>query len=149
VLARVPLPDGSIRFADPDGALHLARVAPGVVLFRLVGHDRGQFGDAPFAELAADLARHPTLEVFVDTRAAANATGPVTAQWGRWIDAHRGALRRLHVLVASKYVEHTAELIRFFSRADHLVRVHTDDGGFQAALADASGRPFELGPPAA
>jgi hypothetical protein len=146
VRVREELPDGAIRFGSVDGALIVARVAPGVTLISLVGHDRGQFGDAPFAELATDLARHGRIEVFVDTRAAQNATGAVTAQWGDWIAAHESTLRRFHVLVASKYVEFTAELVRFFSKAEHLVRIYTDAAAFQEAVAAASGRPFELGP---
>ncbi len=144
---REVLPDGAIRYTTEGGALILTRVGPGVVLIALVGHDRGLFGDAPFGELAADIARHGTIEIFVDARAAANAAGDVAMQWGTWIQGHRDVLRRLSVLVSSKYLEFTAELVKFFSRVEHLVRVYTNGEAFRAAIAQASARPFELGPP--
>src|SRR5690606_6439271 len=126
--------------------LTIERLGAGATLIRLVGHDTGQFGDAPFAELAVDLARHRDLEVFIDARAAQNASGPVAGQWGTFIHANRAALRRLNVLVASPYVELTAELVRLFSRAEELVRLYTDADAFGRAVATACGRPFVLAP---
>src|SRR5690606_25691171 len=126
--------------------LALERLGAGVTLIRLTGHDVGQFGDAPFAELGADLSRHRHLEVFIDARAAQNASGPVAGQWGTWIYANRAVLRRVSVLVASPYVELTAELVRLFSRVEDLVRLYTDADAFGRAVATACGRPFVLEP---
>jgi hypothetical protein len=137
--------DGAVALVSEDATLVVHRLGAGVVLVELIGHDLGQFGDAPFAELGAELARHGRIEVFVDTRRAHNASGPVTAQWGTWIHANRAALARMSVLVGSKYVEMTAELVRFFSRVEHLVRIYTDAAAFGSAVGSAAGRPFALG----
>jgi hypothetical protein len=143
------LDDGAVALRTDGATLVVTRLGAGAVLIELVGHDRGQFGDAPFAELAGELARHEAIEIFVDTRSAQSASGPVTGQWGTWIHANQRALRRMSVLVGSKYVELTAELVRFFSRAPHLVRIYTDPAAFGDAIGAAAGRPYVLGPPRA
>lgn len=140
-------PDGAVRLRGEHASMVIERPGPGAVLVALIGFDRGDFGDAPFAELAQDVARHGHVEVFVDTRAALNAVGAVTEQWSAWILANRAALRQMHVLVASKYVQLTAELVRLFSRVEHLVRIYTDERAFTDAIGEACGRPFELGAP--
>jgi hypothetical protein len=130
---------------EREGAtLAFARLGGGVTLLTFSGFDRGQFGDAPFAELARDLERHPVIELFIDTRGAVNAVGAVTAQWSAWIQTHHRALRRMSVLVSSPFVELTAEIVKLFSRVEHLVRIYTDVAAFEAAIRGATGRPFEL-----
>lgn len=145
--SREVLPDGAIRLRGANASMVLDRLGAGAVLATLTGFDRGDFGDAPFAELAHEVARHGRIEVFVDTRGALNADAAVTEQWSAWIQTNRDALRQMHVLVASKYVQLTAELVRLFSRVEHLVRIYTDERAFGDAIAQACGRPYVLGEP--
>ena len=141
------LEDGALRFKDDTGCIVVTRLAPGVVLLTLSGQDRGQFGDAVFAELATDMSRHHLIEVFVDTREAVNADVPVANQWSDWLQANRKGLKRLNVLVSSKFVQLTAEVMKLFSRTGELMRIYSDAPAFSDAIAQASGRPFVLGVP--
>jgi hypothetical protein len=146
-LRKEVLDDAALRFKDDKGCIVLTRVAPGVLLLTLSGLDKGQFGDAVFAELASDMSRHRLIEVFVDTREAVNADVPVTNQWSDWLQANRKGLKNLNVLVASKFVRLTAEVMKVFSRTGELMRIYSDAPAFSDAIAQASGRPFVLGAP--
>lgn len=141
------LEDGSVRFSDPSCTIIVTRLAAGVVLLSFTGHDTGQFGTMPFDELDVDVRRYGVIEVFVDTRDAFNATVGVGDQWAEWIQLNRRALKRMSVLVASKYVQMTAEMIKLFSRSGELMRVYTDAPVFSDAIAQSLGRTFVLGAP--
>jgi hypothetical protein len=141
------LPDGSIRFFSEECTVVVSRLAAGVVLLTLSGMDTGKFGTAPMDELNIDMARYGVVEVFVDTRDAFNATATVSSQWAEWIQTNRKGLKRMSVLVSSKFVQMTAEVMKLFSRTGELMRIYTDAPAFSDAMAQALGRPFALGPP--
>ena len=146
-MTREVMDDGAIRMKDLDGCIILSRLAPAVVLISFTGQDKGQFGDMVFAELAKEMARHGVIEIFIDTREALNALVPVTNQWSDWLHANQKGLKHVSVLVASKFVELTAGVMKLLSRTGSLMRIYTHAPSFSDAIAQMTGRPFVLGPP--
>ncbi|HEY0711047.1 MAG TPA: hypothetical protein VGF45_00115 [Polyangia bacterium] len=136
-----------LRLGDRKASMVLSRLAPAIVLVSATGHDKGQFGDAPFVWLEREMGRHGVIEVFVDMREMFNATLTVADGWSAWIKRHRGRLRRMSLLVSSKYVQVTVEVAKLFSRTGDLMRVYTDAPAFSDAVSQAIGRSFVLGPP--
>ena len=125
----------------------LSRIGPAVVLITATGHDKGQFGEAPFEWLEREMGRHGIIEVFVDTREMFNATQTVAGRWSEWIQRHRSRLKHMSLLVSSKYVQLTVEVAKLFSRTGELMRVYTDAPAFSDAISQSLGRLFVLGPP--
>jgi hypothetical protein len=138
---------GDVRFRTADATTVVTQVAPSVLLLTLTGHDTGGFGDLVFDELARHIARHGRIEIFVDTRDAFNATTTVSSQWSAWFQTHRGSLKQVSVLVTSKFVQLTAEVMKLFSRTGELMRIYTDAPAFADTIAQASGTRFTLGAP--
>jgi hypothetical protein len=66
----------TIVYRNEHGSLTIDRPAPRVVLLCLVGKDAGQFGDAPFKELAQDLHGDGSLELFAVERGRQRAIAP-------------------------------------------------------------------------
>jgi hypothetical protein len=136
-----------LRLATGGASMVLTRIGPALVLISASGHDKGQFGEAPFEWLEREMGRHGVIEVFVDTRELFNATQTVADRWSEWIARHKSRLRRMSVLVSSKYVQMTIEVAKLFSRTGELMRVYTDAPAFSDAIAQSLGRTFVLGPP--
>jgi hypothetical protein len=139
--------DDELRLKGQGATMVLTRLGPAIVLLSATGHDKGQFGDAPFEWLEREMGRHGVIEVFVDTREMFNATQTVADGWSEWIKRHRARLRRMSLLVSSKYVEMTLEVAKLFSRTGDLMRIYTDAPAFSDAISQALGRGFVLGPP--
>jgi hypothetical protein len=137
----------ALHLSTPKATMVLTRLGPGLVLLSATGHDIGQFGEAPFEWLERDMGRHGSVEVFVDMRDLFNATQTVADHWSKWIQRHRSHLRRMSLLVSSKYVRMTVEVAKLFSRTGELMRIYTDAPAFSDAITQALGRTFVLGPP--
>ena len=145
--ARDVLANGDTRFRTEEATTVVSLLAPSVVLLTLTGHDKGGFGNSVFDELGKHIARAGRIEIFVDTRDAFNATTTVSSQWSAWFQANRGGLKRVSVLVTSKFVQLTAEVMKLFSRTGELMRIYTDAPAFSDTIAQAIGAAFTLGAP--
>lgn len=86
-------------------------------------------------ELADDLARARSLELFIDARAVRGATTEVSAEWARWLGEHRGRFQHVSMLTGSPFVRLTANFVRRFADLGEVMRIYTDAAGFDAALA--------------
>jgi hypothetical protein len=139
----------ALHLSSPKATMVLTRLGPGLILLSASGHDTGQFGEAPFEWLERDMGRHGSIEIFVDMRDMFNATQIVADHWSKWIQRHRTHLRRMSLLVSSKYVRMTVEVAKLFSRTGELMRIYTDAPAFSDAITQALGRTFVLGPPKA
>jgi hypothetical protein len=138
---------GEVRFWTEDATTVVSTLAPSVILLTLTGHDRGGFGDSVFEELRRTIGLGGRLDIFVDTRDAFNATTTVSTQWSAWFQANRAALKQVSVLVTSKFVLLTAEVMKLFSQTGELIRIYTDAPAFSDSIAQTIGAPFTLGAP--
>lgn len=120
--------------------LSILRPAPGVVLAVFEGADVGEFGDAPFRELARDIA-DATVEIFIDARKAPAASVDVSAEWAQWMTVHRQRIQRLNILCASRFVELTANFVQRFTQFGERMRIYTEAAAFEEALRLASSVP--------
>ncbi len=94
---------------------------PCVFLVRIVGDDRGEFGDAPFDLVLAEIGRFGELELFVDTSGVEGVT-------------------RVHIPSGSpRFVATTMNIPKELPRTGELTRVHEDPATFAEALARATG----------
>ncbi|MFN7134822.1 MAG: hypothetical protein ACK4N5_22270 [Myxococcales bacterium] len=116
------------------------RPRPGVLLVRIEGDDRDQFGPAPFDVLDAELSRHWPLELFVDTREAQGASPRVRESWTEWFSRNRHRLKRVSILASTRYMNVTIGVAKLFSRTGELIQIYSDPALFEQALAVASSR---------
>lgn len=124
------------RFEGVHCIMEITRPAAGLVVLTIEGRDVGEFGDAPFQELEADLAS-PPLEMFIDSRASRGASVDVSNEWARWLRRRKAGFARVTMLTGSRFIEITADFVRRFADLDDVMRVTTDPAAFDAALADA------------
>jgi hypothetical protein len=139
------MPGPSKVFEGVHCTLRVDRPGPGVATVTISGSDVGEFADAPFQELAADVAAGD-LQLFVDAREARGATVDVSNDWAQWMRTHRASFRQIHMLTASRFVEVTADFVRRFAELGGLMRIYTDPAEFEEARRMALG---PGGPPAA
>ena len=125
------------RFEGKSCALTLRRAAPGVAVVTFVGHDVGEFGDAPRKELERALAEAPGTLVFIDAREAQGASIEVSGEWAAWLKANRGRIGKVHMLTGSSLIRLSADFVRRYSALEDLMQVHADPALFDAALAQA------------
>ncbi|MFP2926459.1 hypothetical protein ACLESO_14810 [Pyxidicoccus sp. 3LG] len=130
---REQLPDGSLRLREGTVSFVYHPLRSGALLVRIQGYDRGELGVAPFEPLHAELARHPRLDLLVDTRDTEGATAAVSNAWTAWFQENRARLGEVHILVASRFVALTVNVAKHFSRTGELIRIHSDPATFEAA----------------
>ena len=136
-LERAVLPDGTIRMTAEASTFTFVRPTPRVAVITITGYDKGQFGTAPFDEIASFLQVAAPLELFVDARAAVGATVRVSQDWTSFFSRHKGDLSHVHVLAGSKMVELTVAIARHLSRTANLIQIYSDPELFEAQLAAA------------
>ena len=117
----------------------IQRPATGVVHAIIEGHDVGEFGDAPFRELDADVEHGAPLEFFIDARGVPAASLEVSADWARWMTIHRERIQRLSILCGSRFVELTASFVQKFTQFGSRMRIYTEADAFEEALRVAVG----------
>src|SRR4051794_18315165 len=115
-----------VRYEGVSCTLTLKRLRPGTVLLVFTGRDVGEFGDAPFQELALDLQQPTPLTIFVDGRETFAASLDVSGEWAAWLRTNRDKISRLDILVGSRFLQFTAEFVRRFSGFEDRMRVYTD-----------------------
>ncbi len=133
---RETLPDGSTLLRSARCKFTLTRLRPGFFV-RIEGYDQGEFGDAPFDEIIAEMTRFGPLELFFDMSDALGATTPVREAWIEWFRVQQPRLLRVHLLGGSKYMLSTLNVSKELSRTGELLCVHASRGSFDAALAQA------------
>jgi hypothetical protein len=132
--------DGSVHLEAGRCRFEYRRPRARVVAVTISGHDDGVLGAAPLDELTPDLGRRPgRLLLFVDARDTRGVATHVRDLWSTWFQAHRDELEVVHVLSATPLVQLNLGLGRQLSRTGDLMRLHTDAGGFERALAEAGG----------
>ena len=137
---RETLPDGSTVLRAARCSFTFRRPRPGVLLVIIEGYDDGLFGDAPFDQILAHIARFGALELFVDTTRALGAVTSVREAWTAWFAAQQPRLRRVHIAGASKFILSTMHITKELSRTGDLIQVYSDHDAFMAALARAGTR---------
>ncbi len=106
----------AIAFAGTHCSLEILRPDVGVVVAVFDGCDIGEFGEAPFRELDADLATGEPLELFIDARKAIGPSIEVSGGWAQWMMAHRAQLHRVHIVCTTRLVEISAHFVRRFTQ---------------------------------
>jgi RimJ/RimL family protein N-acetyltransferase len=129
-----------VRYKGIHCSLTIERPLPGIVVVRISGHDVGEFGDAPFQELAKDLASHSPIELFIDTRDAGGASLDVSNDWALWLGTHRSHFRHVSMLTGSRFIQLTADFVRRFAELGEIMRIYTDPTAFDGALAGSVAR---------
>jgi hypothetical protein len=130
-------PSREITFHNEHGSLTIHRPAPRVVLLVLVGSDAGQFGDAPFKELAQDLHADGQLELFIDARSGKAASLDVSSEWAIWLGGNKRSFRHVSMLTGSRFIQLSAGFVRRFADMGDLMRLYTDPAAFEGALSNA------------
>jgi hypothetical protein len=135
---RKVLEDGTILLESGGCEFRFQRPRPGIIIVQSSGRDKGQFGNAPFNEMADDLASFAPVELFIDAGQVISAIVPVQDAWTEWLRENRSALKSVSMLVRSNYMHFTAEVAKLFSRTGELLRVYLDPVRFQEAIARAA-----------
>jgi hypothetical protein len=131
-----------VKFEGVNCSLVIRRPKPGVVVATFKGSDIGEFGDAPFRELAADLVENKRIDFFVDGRETPATSLDVSGSWANWLREHKDQIRRLDILCGSRFLQFTAEFVRRFSGFEDRMRIYTDAAAFEAELAAAVREPL-------
>jgi hypothetical protein len=134
---RVVEPDGTVRLKTGRCEIAIQRVRPRVVKLRIDGYDTGDFGNAPFDEMRSELQNFKEVELFVDLSSAFGARTPVREQWTEWFRANQDVLRRVHILVGSRFIEMAVALAKLFSRTGEMIQIYSSPQVFEEALARA------------
>jgi hypothetical protein len=114
--------------------LAIRRPAHGVALVVLSGSDTGEFADFPMRELAKDLARYGSIELFIDARAVRGASVQVSSEWAFWMSTHRQQFKHVSMLTGSRYIQITADFVRRFSGLADRMKIFTDQSAFDESL---------------
>lgn len=135
MIHREVLDDGSIRLAAEGCSFVYARLRPGAVLVTIGGRDTGALGDAPLDELAAEIRRYPPVDLYIDTRDTTFVAPSVSDAWTSFFSANHAQLRRVHILVGSRFVHLKIEVAKLFSRTGELIQIDADAARFDEAVA--------------
>jgi hypothetical protein len=123
-----------VKFEGVNCTLVIRRPKAGIVVAIFKGHDVGEFGAAPFRELALDLEKHSTIHLFIDGRDTLAASLDVSSIWAQWMKDNSGHLRRLDILCGSRFLQFTAEFVRRFSGFEDRMRIYTEAKAFENEL---------------
>jgi hypothetical protein len=126
-----------VEYKGINGTLSIRRPALAVVLVTFVGHDAGDFGPAPFWEIDKDIAAYGAVELFIDAREGKGASIDVSGEWALWLKSRSTALRGIHMLTGSRFVQLSADFVRRFAQLGEGMRLYTDATAFDDALAVA------------
>jgi hypothetical protein len=115
-------------------ALTINRPARAIAVVVLSGTDVGEFADFPMRELAKDLDRFGSIELFIDARAVRGASVEVSSEWALWMNTHREQLTQISMLTGSRYVQITADFVRRFLGLIDRMKIFTDHRAFDESL---------------
>jgi hypothetical protein len=123
-----------IRYDGVHCAFVIERAAPGVLVLRISGTDVGELGDAPMRGLDDLLAGESPFEFFIDARETRGASIEVSGEWAVWLKHRKARFSRIHMLVAGRFIELTADFVRRFADLEGVMRIYTDPAAFDSAL---------------
>jgi hypothetical protein len=127
----------AIKYEGVHCTLAINRPAPAIVVVVLEGSDIGEFADFPLQELAKDLGRFSSIELFIDARAVRSASVQVSGEWALWMNGHRHRFKQISMLSGSRYIEITAQFVRRFTGLADRMRIYTDAAAFDQGLDDS------------
>jgi hypothetical protein len=122
-------------------SLIIHRPAPAVVVVVLQGSDTGEFADFPMRELAKDLERYGSIDLFIDARAVRGASIEVSGEWAFWMRTQARHLRQICMLTGSRYIQITAQFARRFVGLGEQMKIFTEAAAFEESLATATHLP--------
>jgi hypothetical protein len=137
VFDRETLPDGSTLLRSERCSHTFTRLRPGVLLLRIVGNDRGEFGDAPMDLVQAELLRFRALAFFMDLSAVEGVVSRVREGWTEWLRLHQSGLTQVHMLTGSRFVTTTVSVSKELSRTGDMIQIHKEPESFAQAIARA------------
>jgi hypothetical protein len=129
---REVLADGSVRISGDGVVFEVRRPRRGRLHLVVTGHDRGQVGNASLDELTTSI--DAATELFVDARAATSVTPYVVDAWIAWLKAHRGRIRRVHMLPGPPALRLALSVEKHLSGAGEWFRMYDSPTSFDAAL---------------
>lgn len=127
----------SVELRDGHCTAVVSDLAPGVVLLRIAGRDRGVFSSGIFDALAERMAKGP-IRLFLDARDVAAVPFHVSNLWTSWLEANRGGLRSIDGLATSKATALTIGLAGLRSRSHGILRMWDERSFDRATAARAS-----------
>ncbi len=125
----------TVSFEGVNCTLIIRRPRPGIVVALFKGHDTGEFGEAPFRELAFDLQNNSPIQLFIDGRHTLAASLDVSGAWANWMREHKEKIHRLNILCGSRFLQFTAEFVRRFAGFEDRMRIYTEPEAFESELA--------------
>lgn len=132
---RETLPDGTTVFRSERCSHTFTRLRPGALLLRIVGNDRGEFGDAPMDFVQAEMTRFRTLDLFIDMSGVEGVISRVREAWTEWLRLHQPGLTQVHMLTGSRFVATTVSVSKELSRTGEMIRIHSERESFEQAIA--------------
>jgi hypothetical protein len=127
-----------VRFEGVVCSITIARPARGVVLVSFMGTDAGELGDAPFVELAKDLASSEPIALFIDAREGRAASVDVSGNWAAWLGRNKAKFTHISMLTGTRFIQLSADLVKRFAGLGETMRIYTDPASFDEALRDAT-----------
>jgi hypothetical protein len=125
--------DGSVRLKSERCEITIRRLRPRALMVKIEGYDTGEFGNAPFDELRSEIQNFKSAELFLDLSAAFGAKTPVREQWTEWFRANQDLLKRVHILVGSRFIEMAVTMAKLFSRTGELIQIYSSGQVFGEA----------------
>lgn len=125
----------SVRHEGDHCTLSIESPAPGIVVLRISGRDVGEFGPVPMRQLAEYVSGHQRVELYIDARHTKGASTEVSSDWAMWLGEHRSHFEHISMLTGSRFIQITAGFVRSFADLENVMRLYTDEGAFDEALA--------------
>jgi hypothetical protein len=130
----------SVRFEGVHCELTLSFPARNVCVATIVGHDVGEFGEAPLLVLNDYLRNAGMMTLFVDGRKVPGASIEVSSAWALWMQKNRERLQQIHFLCGSRFIQMTAIFVRRFAGLEDRMFIYTDAPMFEAAIDQTATR---------
>ena len=127
--------DGSVVVSDAKCRMVFRRIRPSALEILIDGIDNGQFGTAMIDEVAVALIRERPIELFIDASDASMPAVSVAKGWSHFFALNQEHLKRVRILVGSKAVELTMEIVRHLSDTGHLMHIYSDRDVYDARKA--------------
>src|SRR5260221_11794457 len=127
--------DGSVVVTDARCKIVFRRIRPKAVEIQIAGIDNGQFGTAMIDEVAVALLRERPLELFIDASDASMPAVSVANAGTHFFALNRDSLKRVRILVGSRALELTMEIVRHLSDTGHLMQIYSDRELYEARKA--------------
>jgi hypothetical protein len=125
------------RYEGTSSAMAIDFPRPGVVVLTIEGHDIGEFGPEPLRRLEKYLSDNQSIELYIDARRTKGVSVEVSSEWALWLGVNRAHFEHISMLTGSRFIQITAEFVRGFSDLQGVMRIYTEGGAFDEALASS------------